>query len=182
MPAPQFPELPDEYLKEIAKVAVRWNFLESYLTLFLMYLFGKDVAEDRSQIIFAHLSFPQKVDALGALGEHTANDPDYANVQRCHDVLLPLLAEAQTKRNEYLHSVWRLFPDGTVSRNSIKARRGGLKFLGTVTPLNEIREAVASIQKAIDTIVDLASPAWTTAFYDAVQRHKEYEPCDPRRS
>ncbi len=160
-------EIPDEFLKAIGMVVVRWNHLELIINLFLIHLMGKEIYENRSHIVFAHMAFPQKLDVLGALAEEAIKTPRYSNLAKYKETVLPLLKQAQVGRNFAIHSIWGI-RDGKVMRASISAR-GSFKFVWVVGTLEEIEKASQSIEDARRELSALASPAWK----ESIRIHKE---------
>ncbi len=155
---PNIPNLPEEHLSAIGKVVIRWNHLEQIVNLFLIHLLGKEIFDDRSHIVFAHMAFPQKLDALGALVEETVKLPRYASLKNYKTAVLPLLRAAQVGRNSVIHSFWGM-KEGIATRASIKAR-GSLKFTWGVATLKEIEAVIQAIEDARVALSDLASPEW----------------------
>jgi hypothetical protein len=155
---PEIFNLPDEYLKAIGTVTVRWNHLELIVNLFLIHLLGKQIFEDRSHIVFAHMAFPQKLDILGALVEEMVKLPQYSSLKKFKSEVRPLLGAAQSGRNSVIHSMWGM-KDGKVTKASISAR-GSLKFSWTPASLKEIEVTIQSIEAARVALSDLASPEW----------------------
>jgi hypothetical protein len=147
------PPIPDEYLKAIGSVVVHWNYLEEVLNLILIHLLGKKITDDRSHIIFAHTSFPQKMDILSALVGKVENLPEYSRFQEYKANVEPLLKTAQSSRNTIIHSMWGM-KDGKLMRASISAR-GSLKLVWIIVTLREIENAQESIARAYRALSEL---------------------------
>lgn len=154
----EFPNIPDEYLRSIGMVTVRWNHLEQIINLFLIHLLGNEIFDDRSHIVFAHMAFPQKVDVLSALVEKMVVLPQYSSLSNYKARVRPLLKAAQDGRNSIIHAMWGM-KDGITTRASITAR-GSLKFTWTVATLKEIEAVIQAIEDARVALSDLASPEW----------------------
>ena len=61
-------ELPDEFLLALGRIVVAWNKLESHLLHTMAMAIIKDWSMyERAVAPFVHASFPQKLDALGAI-------------------------------------------------------------------------------------------------------------------
>jgi hypothetical protein len=163
---PKFPEVPDEYLKAIGEVTVRWNYLEQMVNLFLIHLLGKSIAEDRSHIVFAHMAFPQKMDVMGALVEELSKLGKPIAWTEYKSTVQPILKKAQSGRNMVIHSLWGKH-EGKVKRASISAR-GSLKFSWIETTLQEIEDVTQSIEEARATLSALAGPDWK----ESIRLHK----------
>jgi hypothetical protein len=155
---PQIPNLPDEYLRAIGLVTVRWNHLEQIVNLFLIHLLGKSIDDERSHIVFAHMAWPQKVHILSALVEKVVILTRYSSLQNYKAIVLPLLNAAQDGRNSIIHGLWGTM-DGIPTRASIKAR-GSLKFTWSEASLKEIEAVIQAIEDARVALSDLASPEW----------------------
>lgn len=155
---PEIPNLPGEYLRAIGLVVVRWNHLDQIVNLFLIHLLGKEIVDDRSHIVFAHMAFPQKLDVLSALVEQMVVLPQYKSLQNYKATVLPRLKAAQDGRNSIIHALWGMM-NGVPMRASIKAR-GSLKFTSTVATLEEIEAAIQAIEDARVALSALASPEW----------------------
>jgi len=150
------PPIPDEYLKAIGSVVVHWNYLEHVLNLILIHLLGKEITDDRSHIIFAHTSFPQRVDILSALVEKVENIPNYSKFREYKTKVEPLIKLAQKNRTWIIHSSWGM-KDGNLMRASITAR-GSLKFVWVVVALKEIEDAQEAIARAYKALSGLVIP------------------------
>lgn len=112
---------PADYLSAIGEVNVRWNDLDFTLTLSLILLLGKDISDERSYIVFAHMAFPQKLDVLGALAEKMMNKRGHSRLKNYKSAVLPLLRKAQQGRNSIIHSDWTS-RGGKMVKTSISAR------------------------------------------------------------
>jgi hypothetical protein len=155
---PEIPNLPDEYLRAIGLVTVRWNHLEQIVNLFLIHFLGKSIDDDRSHIVFAHMAWPQKVNALSALVEKVIVLPRYSNLQSYKPIVLPLLNAAQNGRNSIIHGLWGML--GSIpTRASIKAR-GSLEFTWSEVTLKDIEAVIQAIEDARVALSGLASPEW----------------------
>jgi hypothetical protein len=138
-------QIPDEYLKAIGRVVVEWNQLESILDLCLIRLLGKELTDPRSHIVFTHMAYPQKMDALKALiGE--VKIPDGSTLGRYGDEVQPLLKNASEARNKIMHSKWGVI-NGKVHRSMIRAK-GALKMSLVSVSIDEIIEACNQIAAA----------------------------------
>jgi hypothetical protein len=150
------PSIPDEYLKAIGGITVHWNYLEMVVNLILIHLLGNKVMDERSHIIFAHTSFPQRMDILSALVEQVQKLPQYSRFQEYRSKVQPLLKAAQTSRNSIIHSFWGM-KEGKLTRSSISAR-GSLKFSSVTVTLEEIEDAQKSIAAAYKSLSELIVP------------------------
>jgi hypothetical protein len=155
---PEVPKIPEEYLRAIGEVAVRWNHLEQIVNLFLIYLSGGNIAEERSHVVFAHMAFPQKMDVMGALAEELTKTGKSGAWTTYKSTVQPLLKKAQAGRNMAIHSMWGIY-DGKVKRASISAR-GSLKFSWIEATIQEIKEITQSIEEARVAISAMADPEW----------------------
>lgn len=121
--ADDLPDIPDEYLTEIGMVTTRWAMLESVIDLCLMRLAGKELTDPRSLIIFNHMTFPMKLDVMGALvSELLAGHPGLSGFTAVQQSL----KHAQEKRNLIVHSKWGAEPTGQIVVSRLTAR-GKLK-------------------------------------------------------
>ena len=145
---PDNPDLPEEYLCEIGRIAVNWNRLESALhhTLVIA-LLGGFATDGRAIAVFAHMAFPQKLDALSAMLRII--DEDLAFVYR--EQVQGLLKLAQEKRNTTLHQSWFSQEDG-IKRFDVKAR-GKLTFTLLPVSIQELKEASLSIDNAYSKLL-----------------------------
>jgi hypothetical protein len=155
---PEIPNLPDEHLRAIGLVTVRWNHLEQIVNLFLIHLLGKSIDDERSHIVFAHMAWPQKVDVLSALVEKVLVLPTYSSLKNYKPVVLPLLKAAQNGRNSITHGLWGTL-NGLPTKASITAR-GSLKFTWTEANLKEIEAVTQAIEDARVALSALASDEW----------------------
>jgi hypothetical protein len=135
--------VPDEYLREIGRVAAYWNELESLMHHTLVLALLGDFAKDgRAISVFVHMAFNQKLDALSSM-LRIIDDGKEALAAVYRDEVQPLLKQAQEKRNAVLHQSL-LVQDGVVQKFNIKAR-GVLKitlFPITVQELEGVSEFI----------------------------------------
>lgn len=146
-------ELPENYLQEIGRIAVAWNDLESILHHTLVIALLDDYSENgRAIAVFAHMAFPQKLDALRTM--LPLGKPSRAKVfsDYCEKVQ-PLLRDCQEKRNAILHQPMSV-EDGAIKRLDIKAR-GVLKMTLSDVTLDELKEITALIIKTTQTMFEL---------------------------
>lgn len=143
-------DLPEDYLREIGRVVVAWNKLESALGYALMLaLLGRPFDDLRPFAVFAHMSFPQRLDTLGALLLANPN-LDQAVSGEYKKVVRPLLENCAEKRNAVLHQDWSVEED-VVHRYDVRAR-GQVKI--TYVPVN-ITELQAASSLMEDTQLKL---------------------------
>ncbi len=152
---------PADYLSAIGEVNVRWNDLEFLITLSMILLLGQDIYDEKAYIVFAHMTFPQKLDVLGALAEQMMNKRGYSRFKKFKSHVLPLLKKAQQGRNSIIHSDWTS-RSGTMVKTSISAR-GSFKFSSEVVALKEILAVNQSIEEARMGLFDFVNPMWTRA-------------------
>jgi sulfur transfer complex TusBCD TusB component (DsrH family) len=146
------PELPDEYLREIGRIVVAWNRLDSALTHALVFALIEDVSTyKRAVAVFAHMSFPQKLDSLAAMLRIIG--AEFADLY-LNDVQ-GLLKQAQEKRNTALHQYWYV-EEGEVIRGDIKAR-GSLKVTSQKVTLQDLRDIVRFIDDAYASLFGLVT-------------------------
>lgn len=134
-------DLPDEYLREIGRIAVSWNRLESLLVHTLVVALQDKFAEDARVItVFAHMAFPQKLDTLRAmlLISQSSTGQVFIDYQ---EKIQPLLKTCQEKRNNILHQSWSV-DNGTVQRFDMKAR-GVFKATRLGVSLEELMETTS---------------------------------------
>lgn len=148
-------EIPPEFLKAIGDVVVRWNRMEIEVNTLLIHWLGKDIRENRSHVIFTHMSFPQKLDVMGALVEELTQEKKYSYLKACKTRFIPLLKKAQIGRNMVIHSMWGTL-NGNVMRASITAR-GSLKLSWSVASLDEINEVKRIIEQVDEDLLALIS-------------------------
>jgi len=147
---PDSPIVPDEYLREIGRTAVYWNNLESLLHhALILALLGDFSSDGRAVAVFAHMAFPQKLDALSSMLRII--DENLANIYR--EQVQPLLKGSQEKRNAVIHQMWFTQPDG-VKRFDIKAR-GKLKYTIRPVTAQEVLEVSKYIAKAHSALLEL---------------------------
>ena len=108
--------LPDDYLIAIGKVTVAWGNLETVADLVLNKLSDTDGL--RCAVMTAHMSWPQKMDAIAALVDGLR--PDYPHLER-FDAVKPLLLKAQEGRNRVAHGQWG-HQEGIVTKARATAR------------------------------------------------------------
>lgn len=143
--------IPDAYLIAIGKVCVQWNMLETILELVLGKLAGMEVMTDqRSKIMVAHLTWPLKMDILGALIESLRTGHPRLNEW---DQVAPLLRKAQEGRNRIVHGFWGN-DEGEVKISRATAR-GKLKLQTDSIAVGEIEKVVEDINIAMAALYNL---------------------------
>lgn len=146
-------DLPDDYLTEIGRVTVRWSKLESAMHLSMIELLGKDMTEGRSLVLFTHMTFPLKLDVLGALISECLMVPAYSWLSDYKTTVYPLLTEAAKERNTIVHSKFGV-EQGLVKRSNLSAR-GSLKVTTSLVRLRDIEKVSEVIVKASDALFHL---------------------------
>lgn len=123
-----FPYLPDEYMIEIGRVALAWNYLDSLITHTLIFAsIGYFATDMRLQSVVVHMNYPQKMDALSSVLNIVS--PEMSAVFSAK--VKNLLNESSAKRNTTLHQTWMAQEDG-VKRFNMKAKG---TFQATLTPV-----------------------------------------------
>ena len=125
---------------------MQWTRLEVVLNLVLIRLIRKDPLEGTSHIVFAHMTFPQKMKALNSL-LNEIKPPPGSPLSRYKLDVLPLLTSSSKHRNQIAHAVWTVSDDGKVIRTSITAH-DKLEMDMHVVPLKEIQAASAEFVAA----------------------------------
>lgn len=127
--------IPDDFLIAIGRVSVRWNTLESMIEMVLIKLAGIGDGDSRGKIIFNHMSWPQRMDVLGALVESLVNE--YPRLNGYNEEVVPLLKKAQAGRNKIMHGFFGMNggPDVMILRATA---RGKLKFQMEKITVSEI--------------------------------------------
>ena len=93
--------LPSEYLVELGRMSALWAHLEALLNLCLGKLAGfNDLHDPTAFIIFIHSTFPQRLQALGALCEHLKEFPNL----KAYSEVIKKLEKAQKLRNKFAHT------------------------------------------------------------------------------
>jgi hypothetical protein len=147
-------DIPNEYLIEMGRLSVRWSRLETLIEFSMIELLGKSPLEGRSLVLFTHMTFPQKMDIMGALIVECLLNPQYQWLSRYKVDVAPLLKDAASKRNTIIHAKWMLDPDDCVWKSAISAR-GTLKMERTRGTIRELEDASKSIVKAGERLVAL---------------------------
>ena len=146
-------DLPDDYLQEIGRIAVSWNNLENLLHHTLVLALLDDFAQDgRAIAVFAHMTFPQKLDTLRTMLQMGSTSGGKVFSDYCEKIQ-PLLKDCQEKRNAILHQSWSV-QDGTVKRFDIKAR-GVLRLTLSDVTLDELKGITALIIRTHQTMFEL---------------------------
>lgn len=148
-------EVPIDYMQAIGRVIVEWGVMERMLDLTLVKLCGTEIDEGRSFIPFAHMAFPQKLDALSALVHEVSRmSKGFERLVPALDRSKPLLKKAQEGRNRVVHSTWGVEEDGTVTIINLKAR-GVLKTTVEPIRLDEVSAVSTSIKRALESLYEL---------------------------
>jgi hypothetical protein len=155
--------LPPEYLQEIGRVTALWSSLESFLNLALAKLAGFNNLEDpKPFIIFVHLSFPQRLDIMGALCENLVTN--HAHLKNYKEVIVQLRT-AQQNRNKLIHNMIFFNPETGQFETARGSARGTLKTTIEPIKLRDIKRAVIEISNAEAALYQLIlkrkiEPAW----------------------
>jgi len=142
---PEYLKMPDEYLIEIGRIAVRWGHLESLLvTVLCTALSDNDpfASDGRPRAAFTHMAWPQKMDALSSMLK--ISRPDLA--QEYLEKVQPSLKDVAAKRNAALHQQWDADKSG-VTRTNVKAR-GTLEITSSEVPISELKQIVKALRNA----------------------------------
>ncbi len=143
--------LPNSFLVAIGKVCVQWSMLEYVVEMVITKLIDMDIWDQRSKILFTHMSWPQKTDILGALTN--ALKADYPRLQGYEESVVPLLKKAQNCRNQVIHGFYGI-EDGKVQRMRATAR-GKLKLEMEDITVAQIEAGLKDIHTAIAAVYNL---------------------------
>ena len=143
------PDIPDEYLVEIGRICRRWSVLESLMHICTVKVAGMDIQRASSLIIFAHMSFPLRLDVLGAIVEAANFNgkypwlADYPRVDK-------LLRKAQKERNAVIHATWG--DEGGAMHMGGFSAHGSLKILSKPISVAELRTSADAIYEAAEEL------------------------------
>lgn len=137
--------MPEGFLTELGRVVVIWSSLENLLDLVLTKLAGIDVYDPRGVILFTHLSMPQKLDTLGALGEQLASN--YPNLKDLPESITKIRT-AQKLRNDLVHNALTYSDEDGQLEMPVGSARGKLKAEVRKISLVDIKRAVVEISTA----------------------------------
>lgn len=137
--------MPEVFLTELGRLVVIWSSLENFLDIVLTKLAGLDTYDPRGLILFTHLSMPQKLDALGALGEQLA--PEHPNLNALPESIAKLRA-AQKLRNDLIHNPLTYSSEDGHLEMPVGTARGKLKAEVRKVSLVDIKRAVVEISTA----------------------------------
>jgi hypothetical protein len=147
-------DIPSEYLVEIGRINTRWSALESMIDFCLMRLAGKEITESRSLIIFNHMSFPMKLDVMGALISELL--PGYSRLAD-YQAVIQLLKQVQEKRNAIIHAKWSVNQATQKVEISRFSARGKVKISMAPISTAEIRATADLIIQAIQELYKLVA-------------------------
>lgn len=137
--------IPEPYLVAMGKVNVAWGVLESVVDLAFARLAGyATVYDPRPVIVTAHMTWPLKMDVLGALADQLRKE--HPELGQWETVAKPALRKAQEARNSIAHGHWMLV-NGTVRRLHMSAR-GKLRASARPVPLSQIEAALTDVSAA----------------------------------
>ena len=155
--------LPDDYLRELGRIAALWAGLESFLNICIGTLSGfNDLSDPTAFILVTHGSFPQRLDILSALCEHLVNSfpklKDYKTV-------VARLRQAQKLRNDFMHYGMHQDDSGDVVMTKGTAR-GTLKVRLEKVTVADLRRVSMAIHEAELELYKLVlgktiTPIWT---------------------
>ncbi|MCU1223426.1 MAG: hypothetical protein JWQ42_1519 [Edaphobacter sp.] len=151
------PLLPEDFFRQIGKVAVYYNQLENLINHTLIYALLGEFSEDGKALsVVIHMGFNQRLDALGAI-LRIIDDSDDGIAAAYRSKVLPQLKQSQEKRNIIIHQNLISQPDG-IKRFDIKAR-GTLKYSLTNIDVQELRDAALFIAQTHSTLWSLVTVA-----------------------
>jgi hypothetical protein len=134
--------IPDAYFIALGRVTVEWSYLESVFDLGLMKLAGMSISDSRAWSVFAHMTFPLKIDVFGALV--TELQPKYPGLKELKTILQQI-KEAQSARNEVIHAKWGC-ENGQVMISRLSAR-GQIKTSVRAISLDELNGVGGKIKE-----------------------------------
>ncbi len=155
--------LPDDYLRELGRVAALWAELESFVNMCIGKLAGfNELNDPKPFILVTHASFPQRLDMLGSLCEELASDFPHLKDAK---TVLGLLRSAQTARNRFVHHTMGVNQDTGKAQMAIGSARGILKVAVEDIDLADIRRAAMTIHEAMLALYKLVlrraiAPVW----------------------
>ncbi|MFZ2955433.1 MAG: hypothetical protein WA705_00855 [Candidatus Ozemobacteraceae bacterium] len=138
--------IPENFLKDIGRVAVLWGGLEGFLGLCIGKLSGfNDLGDPIPFILTAHSSFQQKIDILETLCEQLA--PRFDDLMDYKEVTKKIRA-VQCKRNEFMHQGFYFDPETGLVEMAKGTARGSLKTSISQRSFAEIRKVAMEIHEA----------------------------------
>lgn len=121
--------LPEPYITAIGRVCIQSSMLETAVEILIRKLGGFEMTGPMPSIFTIHMSWPQRLDALGTL--ISLQEDEHPHLRRYYD-FLPSLRKAQANRSRIIHAQWH-YENGEVFMLRATAR-GRLK--GEVTPVS----------------------------------------------
>ncbi len=154
--------LPDDYLRELGRVAALWTHLESLLNICIGKLAGFELNDSKWFIFVAHSSFPQRLDIFGALCEQLL--PKFAELKDYKDVV-GLLKSAQTARNRLLHHGMAIDANSGIGQTAVGSARGALKVEVENVDVASIRRGAIAVYEGTAALYKLVlkrriTPPW----------------------
>lgn len=137
--------LPTEYLTELGRITALWGFLEVVLNLSVAKFAGLNFGDARAEILFSHLSLPQRLDILASLVKELDNPS--AHIKEVSSAISKIKS-AQKLRNKVSHS-GSYYDDktGKIKIPSASAR-GRLKLEVELYSLEDYKRVVVAIDDA----------------------------------
>jgi len=155
--------IPDEYLRELGRVAALWASLESFLNICIGKLSGFNDQNDLTPfILVTHSSFPQRLDILSTLCEHLV--PSFPTLKN-YKAVVERLRQAQRLRNDFMHYGMHKEDSGDVVMSKGTAR-GTLKLRVQKVTVADLRRVSMAIHEANLHLYKLVlkkdiPPVWT---------------------
>ncbi|WP_445356232.1 hypothetical protein ACJJI5_10565 [Microbulbifer sp. EKSA008] len=136
--------VPDEYLIELGKITVMYGALEFSIDRAISKLAGYESMLDwRVSVMTAHLTFQQRVNALGTLFEQVSES--YPNLSGYAKVI-ERIKGVQKQRNKFVHSMYTNGDKSEVGIWSLSAR-GSLTIKSQDVYIQEVRNVSVEIDK-----------------------------------
>ncbi|WP_461520323.1 hypothetical protein [Porticoccus sp.] len=136
--------VPDEYLIELGKITVMYGALEFSVDRAISKLSGYESMLDwRVSIMTSHLTFQQRLNALGALFEQVSESyPNLAGYEK----VIEKIKKVQKQRNKFIHSMYANGDKSEVGIWSLSAR-GSLTIKSQDVYIQEVRNVSVDIDR-----------------------------------
>jgi hypothetical protein len=123
---PSFNFRDPDFLQAIGELVVSWNGLERVLHVSLVWVLDVGGDRARAHIVFAHMSFPQKLQAMRAMVAEMINGgmSPSSPLGKFERESFKLLYKANEKRNTLMHHMWAFDSEEKMAfQSSVQARK-----------------------------------------------------------
>ena len=146
--------VPDDFLREIGRVTVEWNRLETAIDVAIAMLLGQPWYDPKAAALLSTFNNSQRLktlETLSAMHCDAAGNPEFHVTFKTQT--MPRLNKALTERNRLTHSRWSIHDDDVIK--SRVTAHGAFKVDSTVVTMAELDSLTKELIALSDVIFGL---------------------------